>query len=642
MIVATAGHVDHGKTTLVRALTGMETDRLEEEKRRGLSINLGYAWLPTATGHSVGFIDVPGHSRFINNMIAGVNGIDLGLLVIAADDGPMPQTREHLTLMRLLGVSRYVVVLTKIDRVDSLRLDALRLSVQALVDPEALFAVSALTGEGVQALKDHLQHSADTYATTPTQGHFRLSADRSFLIKGVGLVVTGTALAGTVRTGDTLHLMPLNIPLRVRSLQVQETQCEQASAGQRCALNLSGPVHLDKIERGDWLVHPALATTTQRFDVKVELCSDCPVTLRHMSPVRLYIGAKRVAARLALLQHKSLKASDTTFAQLLVERGVTICHGDPFVLRDDSELLTLGGGRVLDPDAPERGRARAARISLLQAMDNSCPETALKQLLKEQQQSLNWDNFITAWNLDPAASQRLLDSPLLLGQVTNIRINGDSYLLAKQTLERGQRSISELLERETLEKNTLNRNLNTAFPGVAPGLLITHALQCGTLVVTPGGYRLVQNTAPFAREQLPLWISLEALLQRAGRQLPAAHDLCKQLNIATKPFSGLVATAIKAHWLLRVSDTRFALPQTLLEIAHQITELDQKHNHFSVAEFKNHCDVGRNTAVELLEYFDRIGFTVRRASKRAVLNPRAINQFRKSDTPGGVPGLQNQ
>ena len=355
MIVATAGHVDHGKTSLVRNLTGVETDRLDEEKRRGLSIDLGYAYWRPDSETVVGFIDVPGHRRFINNMIAGISGIDLGMLVVAAYDGPMPQTREHLQVMNILGVEHYLLVISKCDRVDEQRLhEVCRETASLLPDKTPLYKVSNQTGAGIDELRADLERLARNSTARETTENFRMAVDRAFNLQGQGLVLTGTVASGSVAIGETLLLQPHRKSLRVRAIHTQGAAAESGSAGERCALNVSGGIHKDDIERGDWIASKNCIDTTSRFDSRIHLLADAPFPLKHLSEVKLHIGAKHIKARLILLHSDDsrsarIRPGESALAQLVTDRPILCCHGDRFLLRDHGETATLGGGIALDP-----------------------------------------------------------------------------------------------------------------------------------------------------------------------------------------------------------------------------------------------------------------------------------------------------
>ena len=417
MIVATAGHVDHGKTSLIKALTGVDTDTLAEEKARGLTINLGYAYLPSSDGRVIGFIDVPGHHRFINTMISGVSGIDRALVIIAADDGPMPQTSEHLNVLNVLGVTDIDIVITKIDAVTPERVVEVAQKARELVDARCesegkVFQVSSVTGDGIDALKSHLESLQPKVRDQALERGFRLSIDRRFHVSGAGLVVTGTASTGTISVGDHLILQPKGLEVRVRELRANDAMVKSAAAGQRVALCLAGKVELNDIDRGDCLVEPALAQLSQRLDVQLSLLSDAPTALKHLSPAKLYIGARRVGAKVALIEKgvSSLTPGQTSMAQLILDSPISAYSGERFVLRDDSESFHLGGGVVLDPNGPQYGKAKPERLTWLSALATGSVDTALEHLLVNNV-TTNWSDLTRAFHLkagccSPLASRR--------------------------------------------------------------------------------------------------------------------------------------------------------------------------------------------------------------------------------------------
>ena len=441
MIIATAGHVDHGKSSLVMALTGVQTDSLAEEQRRGLTIDLGFASTALSAADPaagmLGFVDVPGHERFVRNMLAGVASVDLALLVVAADDGPMPQTHEHLAILGLLGVPRCVVALTKIDRVTVERRQQVAREIAALLatapqhrlqfdalpvlQPQAqagapagvrratyadapLFPVVAnagASGAGMAALRQHLVDLAAQLATPSAAGGFRLVVDRSFALSGAGRIVTGAVLAGQIRVGDEVVVSPAGTPARVRSIQVHNRPADQVSAGQRCALNLAG-TGLKRAEpaRGDWVVAPALHAPTDRLDVMLTVLGSATRPLSQRHTLQLHLGAAVVGVRVAALtagvacsaetaaaasssvpSSVALAPGDTSLAQLVLDRPLAALHGDHFILRDPTANHTLAGGWVVDPFGAVRGRSRPLRLRQLAAMARPDPAQALAGLL---------------------------------------------------------------------------------------------------------------------------------------------------------------------------------------------------------------------------------------------------------------------
>jgi len=413
MIVATAGHVDHGKTLLLKGLTGVDTDRLPQEKQRGLSIDLGFAYSDLGQGHSLGFVDVPGHERFIRNMLAGVAGIDFALVVVAADDGPMPQTLEHLAILDLLSVSRGAVALSKIDRVTPQRVAEVADDVNALIQNSSLagapvFPLSALSGQGIDKLRVYLEDAARQMGERDAAGNFRLAVDRSFTMTGAGVVVTGSVFSGRVAVGDQLILSPRGTRVRVRSIHAQNLPSQSGSAGQRCALNIAGPdLEKSQISRGDWLVDGRAHAPTDRFDARLRVHANEVDVLKHWTPAHLHLAAADVTCRVAVLQDGVLSPGSSGLVQLVLDRPIGAVHGDRFILRDQSARRTIAGGSVVDPYSPSRGRARPRRITWLQAMSQQKPDEALRQLLAQLPEGLDLNRFAQAWNLTEEEAESL-------------------------------------------------------------------------------------------------------------------------------------------------------------------------------------------------------------------------------------------
>jgi len=431
MIVGTAGHIDHGKSTLVRALTGTDPSRLAEEKRRGITIELGYAFIDAPDGERIGFIDVPGHERLVHTMLAGATGIDAVMLVVAADDGVMPQTREHLAVVSLLGIRRGAVVVTKIDRASPERVAQVVRDVHALIAASPLadapiLPVSAAEGRGLDALKTWLFDAATALSssgTSPgstdasTDGEtidspagppaanafphpgFRLAVDRTFTLDGIGTVVTGTVFAGEVRIGDALRSAPGARPTRARSLHAQNRPTTRAGRGQRCAVNVAGLAR-DDVERGDWLCAPEIALRTDRIDVSLTLWHAEDKPLRSGVNVHLHAGAADRMARLVLLEGESLAPGAEMLAQLILQAPIAIWSADRIVLRDASASRTLAGGQVLDPFAPARYRKTPERLDLLRALRaGPTPGARLAALLARAPHGIEWDRWRRAEGL---------------------------------------------------------------------------------------------------------------------------------------------------------------------------------------------------------------------------------------------------
>lgn len=632
MIIATAGHVDHGKTSLVRQLTGVDTDTLAEEKARGLSINLGYAYLPREDGIALGFIDVPGHRRFINTMISGVSGIDMGLLVVAADDGPMPQTTEHLDVLGILGVEQLTVAISKTDRVESGRLDAVEDAVRVLLEARdwrdpALFRVSNEDGSGVDALKDHLLRQARQQARRAAAGGFRLSIDRAFSARGAGLVVTGTASAGSVRAGDSLLLLPAGREVRVRGLRSHDASTGQAFAGERVALNLAGRVEHDDIERGDWLVDPDRALMSTRLDVSFRLLDDASFALKHLAPVKLHVGARRIAGRLAFIgrDRRQLAPGERCLGQLILDEPASTVWGERFLLRDQAEEVVLGGGRVLDPDGPQFGKSRQVRLEWLEAMQAPTAGEALALLL-ERGHVVDLARFWGLRNL----SITEVETPLPDG-ARSFEHDGGHWAVAGPLWSESAASILTEVdawhdtkpEEPGIKLTDLKTALRKQFATPLLMAALVSQLQDGELVLQEGrlhrrGFRRRTSAAATVH-----WQTLRRHLERCGRQIPLRSELAAATRMPEGELSQVIREALRRGELHRLNDNRYALPADLLYFSERVVEAEQQGEELSVVGLKTRFQSGRKLTIELLEYFDSIHFTRRQGDARVIMDSDA-------------------
>ncbi len=386
IVIGTAGHIDHGKTALIRALTGRETDTLKEEQERGISINLGFTYFDLPSGKRAGIIDVPGHEKFIKNMLAGAGGIDAVMLVIAADEGVMPQTREHLNILKLLQVKKGVVVLSKKDLVDEEWLMVVTEQIQEAVkgtflENAPILPVSSITGEGLSQLTAALDLLTESVAQRVTASSFRLPVDRVFTVQGFGTIVTGTLIEGCIGEGEKVMLFPSQLESRVRSIQVHEQGVREAEAGQRVALNLAN-IKVEQVKRGDVLAKPGSMEPTMMLDARLELLSDSPRGIDNRSRLRLYHGTSEIMCRVILLDREALKPGENALVQLRLEEKLVCRKDDRFVIRFYSPMLTIGGGIVLEPNPPKRRRFRQEVLEELNVKEQGAPEAILEQLLQ--------------------------------------------------------------------------------------------------------------------------------------------------------------------------------------------------------------------------------------------------------------------
>ena len=600
MIVATAGHVDHGKTLLLKALTGVDTDRLPEEKKRGLSIDLGFAYSDLGDGVSLGFIDVPGHERFIRNMLAGVTGIDFALLVVAADDGPMPQTIEHLDILDLLEVSRGAVALSKTDKVPPDRVAEVVRDIETLLQNSSLagapvFPLSALSGHGVDDLRIHLEDEARRTGLRDGGGNFRLAVDRGFTMPGAGVVVTGSVYSGSVAVGDQLELSPRGTRVRVRTIHAQNRPSEKGSAGQRCAVNISGPdLDISRISRGDWLVDASAHAPTGRFDAELRANRREAGSIKHWTPAHLYLGAADVTCRVAVLQDGAIPPGGTGLAQIVLDRPIGAMRGDRFILRDQSARRTIAGGTVVDPFSPARGRARPRRIAWLRAMSRKTSNEALGQLLDQLPEGLDLDRFTKAWNLTDAEAEALFASVALkkiddgavswgLGH-SHWAAYGQTLLAAVADWHQGK---PESLGPHEYE---LDRLLTVKAPTPVLGRAIRELIKAGHLARQGGIVHDPEHRARVSATDLKLWIRIEPILRDGGFRPPTMHELADDLSLELKQLEGFLNRATRLGWLIRVTPNRYYAPstvQTLAETAEAVAAADED-GEFNPSAFRDH------------------------------------------------------
>ncbi|MDE0255840.1 MAG: selenocysteine-specific translation elongation factor [Rhodospirillaceae bacterium] len=633
MIIATAGHVDHGKTSLLKRLTGIDTDRLPEEKRRGLTIDLGFAYTDALRpGETTGFVDVPGHEKFIRNMLAGVTAIDAALLVVAADDGPMPQTREHLAILDLVGVRTGIVAITKTDLVEADWLGEVIAETRALLEPTGLaeapvVAVSSTTGAGFDRLTEAI--GALRAVEKPACGGFRMAIDRSFIVGGAGLVVTGLVQSGILKAGDRLAVSPAGpkgIGVRVRGLKVQDAPAAEARAGDRCAVNLAGAdVDRAAIGRGQWLVAPVLRSVSRRLDIDLRLLASEARPLRHWTSVHVHAGTADIPGRVALLEAGKLAPGERALAQLVLDRGICVCRGDAVILRDQSAKRTTGGGTVLDCHGPQRGRSTPQRLALVRAQRRPKHAEALAAQLD-----------ITAGGVDLTAfaRNRNLTETELSGLETPglVRTGGGDGQAA--ILDRHLAGVAEAIQ-SLLTGRAEGRNSVSGLPAAAlrrmlPGrplaacvdAALDRLMRDGTVERRGERIVLAGRRVELEPRDASLWARIEPALTASGRPR-TVWEVSEALGIAQSEAARFFKRAQAAGLVMQVSKNRFLTPETLESLANAAeTGLAASGgDRFTVADFRDWSGLGRNLSVEMLEYFDRAGFTRRAGNERVIRRP---------------------
>ncbi|MDT3409923.1 selenocysteine-specific translation elongation factor [Kosakonia cowanii] len=610
MIIATAGHVDHGKTTLIEAVTGVNADRLPEEKRRGMTIDLGYAYWPQPDGRVPGFIDVPGHEKFLSNMLAGVGGIDHALLVVACDDGVMAQTREHLAILQLTGNPALTVALTKADRVDDTRIAEVREEVEQTLRefgyPQAtLFVTAAAEMRGIDALRAHLLQLPER--AHPEHQRFRLALDRAFTVKGAGLVVTGTALSGDVHVGDTLWLTGVNKPMRVRGLHAQNQPVEHAHAGQRIALNIAGDAEKEALSRGDWLLSQQPPAPTER--VIVALHSHTPLT--QWQPLHIHHAASHVTGRVSLLEDG--------LAELVLDTPLWLADNDRLVLRDISARTTLAGARVVTLNSPRRGKRKADYLAwiadLARAKDDA---QALSAHLSRG--AVDLTAFGWARQLSTSGLNALLENPCF--------IRAGNNLLDAPIAARWQRKLLETLATYHQQHHDepgpgRERLRRMALPMEDEALVLTlieRMRESGDIQSHHGWLHLPEHKAGFNEEQAQLWQKAAPLF---GDEPWWVRDLARETGVDEQVMRGVLRQAAQQGLITAIVKDRYYRNDRIVTFASMIRDLDQGRGSTSAADFRDQLNVGRKLAIQILEYFDRIGFTRRRGNDH-ILRDKAL------------------
>nr|WP_318383553.1 selenocysteine-specific translation elongation factor [uncultured Enterobacter sp.] len=601
MIIATAGHVDHGKTTLLEAITGVNADRLPEEKKRGMTIDLGYAYWPQPDGRVPGFIDVPGHEKFLANMLAGVGGIDHALLVVACDDGVMAQTREHLAILQLTGRPTLTVALTKADRVDEARIDAVRAQVHSTLaeygfSGATLFVTAATEQRGIAALREHLLH-------LPEREHlahhrFRLAIDRAFTVKGAGLVVTGTALSGDVRVGDTLWLTGAGKPMRVRGLHAQNQPVDHAHGGQRIALNIVGDAQKEDLTRGDWLLSEQPPEPSSRVIVALE--THTPLT--QWQPLHIHHAASHITGRVSLLTD--------TLAELVFDSPLWLCDNDRLVLRDISARTTLAGARVVTLNPPRRGKRKEEYLRWLAELASAGDDAhALASHLTRGAVSLPVFGWARQLN---AAGLETLTQPAGL-------IQAGENVLSAVVAARWQRKLLDTLAtyhdqhkdepgpgRERLRRMALPMEDEALVL-----LLIELMRESGEIASHHGWLHLPDHKAGFTPEQAIIWQKAAPLF---GDEPWWVRDLARETAADEVLMRAVTRQAAQQGLITAIVKDRYYRNDRIVAFASMIRELDQARGSTCAADFRDKLGVGRKLAIQILEYFDRIGFTRRRGN----------------------------
>ncbi|MHB8837066.1 MAG: selenocysteine-specific translation elongation factor [Candidatus Methylomirabilia bacterium] len=629
LIVGTAGHIDHGKTTLVRALTGIDTDRLKEEKERGITIELGFAHLDLPGLPPVGIVDVPGHEKFVHHMVAGVAGIDLVLLVIAADEGIMPQTREHLDICRLLGVGAGLVVLTKSDLVEPDWLEMVCQEVAAFLagsflEGSPILPVSSTTGQGIPELRGAIAQALGRVPARETTGIARLPIDRIFTMKGFGTVVTGTLISGRLAVGENVEVLPSRLESRIRGIQVYGRAVDAARAGQRTAINLQG-VEKSAVERGAVLSHPGLLEPSFLMDARLTCLKSAAKPLANRTRVRLHLGTSEILARVILLGRTELAPGEEAMVQFRLESPGVALPRDRFVIRGYSPVVTLGGGELVDTRPSKHRQFSQTALDHVAVMAESDPAQSVPLLVGEAGLGgAGRGELSKRLNIDAGTMQNHLAA--LVKKGTLLEISGTPPLWVHREEadgfeERALRMLKDFHAAEPLKPGFPKEELKSKFPTAAPRVfaaLIEQLAQRGKLVLEQDLVRLKTHRIELRVDQELVKGKVEEIFLRAGLQTPTVDAVTQELRLDAKATREAVGLLLAAKKLVKITEEILVHEQNLAPLRTRVSEFLKGGAKMGMPEFKEISGVSRKYSVPILEYFDRSGLTIRVGDQRVL------------------------
>ena len=651
MIVGTAGHIDHGKTALVRRLTGVDTDRLKEEKARGISIDLGFAYWSRPGGEVIGFIDVPGHESLVHNMLAGATGIDFVVLVVAADDGVMPQTREHLAIMDLLGLRHGLVALNKCDLADGAQRASAMAGIEAVLagtglEGAAILPVSAVTGEGLTELAAHLDAAAGRITARPRDELFRLAVDRCFTLAGLGTTVTGTVLSGSIGIDDKVIVSPLGLEARVRSINSQNRSAARGEAGQRCALVLSGAgISKEVVRRGEVVLDPVLHAPTARMDASLRVLASETRPIGQWFPVKVHHAAAEVPGRIVVLRDDPIAPGQSEYVQLVLERPIAAAVGDRFVVRDTTSSRTVGGGTLIDLRAPERRRRTPERRAAIEALARGAPNDALASVLKTPPGWLDLDAFCRDRSLGRPAADAMVASL----QLAVLQVAGKPIVMLPASWQRLRAHVGATLDAFHAERpEAPGFGIEQLRKGYKPMLSVALFLaalrklaEAGDVALDRTWVRRPGHEVRFSAEEERIWGLICPRLAGEPYRPPRVRDIAKAMSINEDLVRRLMRMAARRGDAVEIAQDHFFLPDIVRRMAGIAIEVAAcaPEGKFTAADFRDRLDNGRKVAIQILEFFDRHGFTIRRQDLRCI-NPARVDLFAPSPVDinsGGVP-----
>ncbi|KJR99068.1 MAG: translation elongation factor [Peptococcaceae bacterium BRH_c4a] len=627
LIIGTAGHVDHGKTMLVKALTGLDTDRLKEEQERGISIELGFAFLTLPGGRKAGIVDVPGHERFIKNMLAGVGGMDMVMLVIAADEGVMPQTREHMDIIQLLQVTHGIVVLTKVDMVDQDWLALVKEEVtgflkDTVLEGAPLVEVSSVTGSGIDRLKQLLALMADKVESRSVEGPMRLPVDRVFSVTGFGTVVTGTLISGSAGIGDSVEIMPGRITSRIRNVHVHGQKVERAVAGQRAAVNVAG-LEVEQIPRGSVVAAVGYLKPTYRLDVRLHLLNAAKV-LKNRARVRLYLGTAELFGRVILLQEDDLEPGKWTYAQLELEEKAVALRGDRFVMRSYSPMRTIGGGSIIDTRPGKHKRFREDVIEAIATKERGTPEELVQQMLKGKAAMFTAGEICAATGLNESETGKTLKDLEHSGAVCHMEGEGAGYYSDGDLYRKWTQEVMAIIQgyhreyplrqgypKEELRSRKFSGLNSKQFQSLIQYMDSAGVITSGATTVSDPGFRWEPGSE--LKEKLDI---VESSYRDSAMQPPPWNEMASKAGMDDKLAPEALHFFIRKGILVKVTEDIYFHQRALDEAREKVSNFFRSKGEITVGEARDLFNTSRKYALPLMEYFDREKITRREGDVR--------------------------
>ncbi|MGD9307033.1 MAG: selenocysteine-specific translation elongation factor [Desulfobacterales bacterium] len=623
IILGTAGHIDHGKTSLIKAVTGIDTDRLKEEKERGITIELGFASLDLPSGQHLGIVDVPGHEKFVKNMVAGATGIDIVVMVIAADEGVMPQTREHLEICTLLGVQFGMVALTKIDMVDEewleLALDDVREFIQdTFLEKAPIVPVSSTNGQGIAEFVKTLDELSQQIPDRPPSSLFRLPIDRVFTMKGFGTVITGTLISGKVKVGDTIMIYPSGITSKVRGIQVHNSSVTEAEAGMRTAINFQG-LEKTSIQRGEVLASPQTLKSNYMVDISLHFLSSNPKPIRNRTLVRFHTGTSEVLGNLILLDREELSPGENTVAQLRLNYPVALVKSDRFVIRSYSPIRTIGGGEIINPIPQKHKRFKSGIIEGLQNLNKQSTEEIISFHVNETgYQGISFADLRLVTNVPEKQLENILQS--LLSQKTIIQADKeDRIYIHNNNFEKLKQDTLNYLDNYhktyPLKSGMPKEELKTKFPSILASklfnLTVNQMIKDSDIAQEENTVRLATHTVSLGEDQASVRNKILDTYSQAGLQPPYFKELSKSLDIETKRAKEVLMHLVEEGLILKAKEELYFHAAAIEGLKKRLVEFLDSHGEITTPQFKEMTGASRKYVIPLAEYFDAKNVTLR-------------------------------